>query len=74
MDKLPPLYEPDAQDRRTRILWLLTAVLFVSLPHLLYVNTWITLLLLGVGAWRYALEYRNWGMPSAWIKVPLVFA
>ncbi|MBT5890381.1 MAG: DUF3488 domain-containing protein [Chromatiales bacterium] len=74
MDKLPPLHEPDAQDKRTRILWLLTVVLFVSLPHLLHVNIWITLLLLGVGAWRYALEYRNWGMPSAWIKVPLVFA
>jgi hypothetical protein len=53
------LHEPDAQDKRTRILWLLTVVLFVSLPHLLHVNIWITLLLLGVGAWRYALEYRN---------------
>ena len=74
MDKLLPLHEPSAQDRRIRLLWLLIAVLFVSLPHLLQVNIWITLMLLGVSAWRYALEYRNWSMPSAWIKVPLVFA
>lgn len=74
MDKLQPLHGADGQDRRVRILWLLAAVIFVSLPHFFHVNTWITLLLLGVGIWRYTLEYRNWSMPSLWIKVPLVFA
>ncbi len=74
MNTLQPIKEPSARDRITRLLWLQTAVGFVVLPHLTHVSIWISALLIGVFVWRYLAETRNWSMPSAWIKAPLVFA
>jgi len=73
MTELQPLKAPTAAERRTRILWLLAAVITVTAPHSLYVSPWVSALLIGISIWRYQLESRGWRLPSAWIKVPLVF-
>jgi protein-glutamine gamma-glutamyltransferase len=73
MTKLLPM-APTADTQRSRILWLLAAVATVVSPHIFYISPWISALLFGIFVWRYLLEARGWRLPSAWIKVPLVFA
>jgi transglutaminase-like putative cysteine protease len=73
MNTLQPLHIPNARERKIRIMWLMAAVVVISIPHLVHISPWIGLLLATVCIWRYMVETRNWSLPSTWVKVPLVF-
>jgi transglutaminase-like putative cysteine protease len=54
--------------------WLIAAIIVVALPHLAHVHIWISALLISIAAWRLLAAEKGWRMPTAWVRVPLVFA
>jgi len=67
-------YTASQHDRQSRLLWTLTAVVIINVPHFLHVPPWVTATLIAACLWRYLLEVRKRKLPSAWVRVPLVFA
>ncbi|MEX1197060.1 MAG: transglutaminaseTgpA domain-containing protein [Pseudohongiellaceae bacterium] len=59
---------------RPALQWLLVTVAAALLPHLLRLPWWLTVLLLGMIAWRHEVARRAWRLPGALLRFFLVFA
>jgi transglutaminase-like putative cysteine protease len=53
------------------VLTLVAALLLVAAPHALRMPVWLTLLVLGLYAWRSALALRRSALPSRWLLLAL---
>jgi len=66
-------YQPAKRDRQVRLLWTLLAVLLINVPHFAHMPVWVSGALIAACVWRYLVEINDWKLPSAWVRVPLVF-
>ncbi len=53
------------------IIWLLCALVLVIIPHLLRLPLWMSVSCLVIIAWRFVVEYKQWPLPSAFIKLAI---
>ncbi|MGB9429464.1 MAG: DUF3488 and DUF4129 domain-containing transglutaminase family protein [Gammaproteobacteria bacterium] len=51
---------PDERLERARLLWVLAALLVMTLPHALHLAPWIVLAAALIVLWRLAVAYRGW--------------
>ncbi len=55
-------------------IWLATAFIMASTPHLLRLPIWISTLILAITGWRLYLAHRNLKLPSKWLLALIVIA
>ena len=67
-----------AESTRTRrirgLAWVLAAFAVAVAPHVPQLPAWVTLLLIAIGAWRWAADLRGWRLPPRWLRVIVVVA
>ena len=49
----------EVQQERTRLLWVLVALLAMTLPHALHLAPWIVLAAAAIALWRLAAAYQE---------------
>jgi transglutaminase-like putative cysteine protease len=54
--------------------WVLAALVAAVAPHALVLPPWVDLLLVAIGAWRWAADLRGWKLPPRGVRVPIVVA
>ena len=54
--------------------WLLLGLGLTVLPHMFHLPAWISIVVLGIGAWRWLAAKRNWHLPKSSLKFLLTFA
>ncbi|MCX7627848.1 MAG: DUF3488 and transglutaminase-like domain-containing protein [Methylophilaceae bacterium] len=60
--------------RLSLIRWLLFALGLALLPHFAHLVSWVPLLALGLGLWRYRLAATRRPLPGTWLLLPLTLA
>lgn len=66
-------YEKALLPTLTGKLWLLAALFMVLLPHLLRMPLWLSILCIGVFAWRLAHELKGWALPRRPLRWLITF-
>ncbi len=59
----------EAQQERTRLLWVLAALLVMTLPHALHLAPWIVIAAAIIALWRLAAAYQNWPLFSGVTRI-----
>lgn len=59
---------------RHSLQWLLVSVAVALLPHLVRLPWWMTVLLLGLLAWRHEMARRGWRLPGVLLRFVLVLS
>ncbi|MGA9852664.1 MAG: DUF3488 and DUF4129 domain-containing transglutaminase family protein [Gammaproteobacteria bacterium] len=59
----------DARMERTRLLWVLAAMLLMTLPHLLHLAPWIVFAAALIVLWRLAAAYRGWPLFNRYTRI-----
>jgi hypothetical protein len=54
------------------LVWVLAALAVAVVPHLGNLPAWVSLLLLAIGAWRWAADLRAWRLPPQWLRIAIV--
>lgn len=62
---------PVAPVLQRNIPWLLLTLAWLIAPHLEHLPLWITLLVLGLGVWRWVAARRNAPLPGKWLLLAL---
>ena len=52
--------------------WVLGALAVAVVPHAPHLPAWVSLLLLAVGAWRWAASLRGWSLAPRWLRILIV--
>jgi transglutaminase-like putative cysteine protease len=52
--------------------WVLGALAVAVTPHALFLPAWVSLLLLAVGAWRWAASVHGWPLAPRWLRIVIV--
>lgn len=61
--------DDQAEPPLSGVIWLLGALLLVVIPHFLRLPLWMSASCLVIIAWRILVEYKQWPLPSAFIKL-----
>ncbi|MDE2090752.1 MAG: DUF3488 domain-containing protein [Gammaproteobacteria bacterium] len=61
--------EFEAQQERTRLLWVLAALLVMTLPHALHLAPWIVVAAAIIALWRLAAAYQGWPLFSGVTRI-----
>ncbi len=59
----------DARMERTRLLWVLAALVVMTLPHTLHLAPWITFTAFIIVLWRLAVAYRGWPLFNRYTRI-----
>ena len=59
----------EAQQERTRLLWVLAALLAMTLPHALHLAPWIVIAAAIIALWRLAAAYQGWPLFSGITRI-----
>ena len=59
----------EAQQERTRLLWVLVALLAMTLPHALHLAPWIVLAAAAIALWRLAAAYQDWPLFNRYARI-----
>ena len=51
--------------------WTLGALTFSVIPHIQYLQIWVTVIYLICAAWRWQIERKRWRLPAAWVRIVL---
>jgi transglutaminase-like putative cysteine protease len=51
--------------------WLLLSLTLVMALHVTHFPVWVSLFVVGFGAWRYLIAHKGWQLPRLWLLLPL---
>jgi transglutaminase-like putative cysteine protease len=59
---------PELPQPFRRLAWTMSGLLAALAPHLVHLQAWITVFVLGICAWRLLAERRQWRLPGGFVR------
>ena len=59
---------PELPQPFRRLAWTMGGLLAALAPHLVHLQAWITVFVLGICAWRLLAEHRQWRLPGGFVR------